>query len=422
LIQSADDKARPFRQQVQFIEGQGGFLYTLGTPRSVDQDIRVAWRMQSEETGTFDIFGATVDEETYRADSMVQIHSITELRAAGYNYPGWMISRYMSLPETVPDSVLTLARDLTATQTNPYDRAVAIENYLRQFPYNLNVSTGPAGVDIVEYFLFSLQEGYCDYYASAMVVLARAAGMPARYVVGYIGEHYDESLEAYVITADQAHAWAEIYFPEYGWIKFEPTGGRPAIERPPEALPELPEDFELDFSPLVQEQRFSFDNSVFVFWSAILLVVFLIFIGWIISDLWLSRMPVGNQLPRLYRRLFRYGRWMKLPTQPGITPLEFSHFLSVRLEQLASGSHLSDWLLEGIPLIRQITTAYVQIRFNPSSSSTLASQEIMDAYRQLRIRVWMMWIMGRIHKFWVLRPIFWAEAPLFISSFAEEEQ
>jgi multisubunit Na+/H+ antiporter MnhB subunit len=422
LIPSADENARPVRQQVQFVEDLGGLMYTLGTPLSADQDFRVAWRLQSGETGVYDIFGATVEGETYRADSLMQIHSIDELRTAGQNYPGWLISRYMSLPETVPENVLTLARDLTATQTNPFDRAVAIENYLRQFPYNLNVSTGPAGADIVEYFLFNLQEGYCDYYASAMVVLARAAGMPARYVVGYIGEHYDESLDAYVITADQAHAWAEIYFPEYGWIQFEPTGGRPAIERPPEALPELPEDFELDFSPLVPEKRFSFDNGPLIFWTGLLLVVIVILAGWNISDWWLARMPVEKGLPRLYRRLFRYGHWMHLPTEPGVTPFEFSYFLSQHLKQLASGSHWADWLLQGESLLRQVTTAYVQITFNPSSGSTILPHDIMAAYKKLRLRLWVLWFMGRIYKYWVLRPLFWTEAPLFISSFVEEDQ
>jgi hypothetical protein len=368
------------------------------------------------------MFGSTVDGETYRADSLVQIHSVEELRNAGKIYPGWIVERYISLPETVPDSVLTLARDLTATQTNPYDRAVAIENYLRQYPYNLNVSTGPAGADIVEYFLFTLQEGYCDYYASAMVVLSRAAGMPARYVVGYIGENYDESLGAYIITADQAHAWPEIYFPEYGWIQFEPTGGRPAIERPPESLPELPEGFELDFTPLVSQERFSFDNSWLIVWTVLLSVGFVLLVGWIISDGWLARMPVAKGLPKLYRRLFRYGRWMRLPTQPGITPFEFSYFFSQNMKQLASGSYWVDWLLQGEAMLYQLTSAYVQVIFKPTSEQIINSRDIMRVYMKLRLRIWLLWFLGRIYKYWFLRPLFWIEAPLVISSFVEEKQ
>ena len=83
----------------------------------------------------------------------------------------------------------------------------------------------------MDYFLFDLQKGYCDYYASSMVVLARASGLPARLVVGYIAERYDEDLQAYVISEAEAHSWAEIYFPGYGWIEFEPTGGREPVYR-----------------------------------------------------------------------------------------------------------------------------------------------------------------------------------------------
>jgi hypothetical protein len=363
-----------------------------------------------------------VDGETYRADSLIQIHSVEELRRAGQIYPGWMVERYISLPESVPDSLRTLARDLTATQSNPYDRAVAIEDYLRQFPYTLNVSRAPAGDDIVEYFLFTLQEGYCDYYASAMVVLARAAGMPARYVVGYIGENYDESLDAYIITADQAHAWPEIYFPEYGWIQFEPTGGRPAIERPPEALPELPEGFELDFTPLVPEKRFSFDNGWLIFWALFLLVGFVFLTGWMISDGWLARMPIAKGLPKLFQRLFRYGRWMRLPAQPGVTPFEFSDLLSQHMKQLASGSYWADWLLQGDAMLHQMTHAYVQVIFKPSSEQGFSSRDIMGVYKKLRLRIWLLWFLGRIYKYWILRPFFWSEAPLVISSFVEEKQ
>jgi hypothetical protein len=229
-------------------------------------------------------------------------------------------------------------------------------------------------------------------------------------------------MDAYIITADQAHAWPEIYFPEYGWIQFEPTGGRPAIERPPEALPELPEDFELDFSPLVPERRFSLNNGTLIFWIVLFFVVLLILSIWLITDWWLGRMPASKGLPKLYRRLFRYGRWMKLNTEPGITPFEFSNYLIVHLRQLAAGSHWTDWLLEAENPLRQITANYVRIKFNPSSEDTMVFHEIMTSYKQLRLRIWVLWFMGRIYKFWFLRPLFWSEPPLFISSFVEEEQ
>ncbi len=415
------NRARPIRQQVQFVDAEGGFMYTVGTPLSADQDFRVAWRLQNEAANEFDLFGATVDQETYRADSLVQIQPVDELRSAGQVYPSWIIDRYMTLPASVPESVLTLARDLTATETNPYDRAVAIEKYLRQFPYTLDVTTGPAGADITEYFLFVLQKGYCDYYATAMVVLARAAGMPARYVIGYIGEYYDESLGAYIITADQAHAWPEIYFPEYGWIQFEPTSGRPPLERPPEAFPELPADFQLDFAPLVPERSFSLDHGPMIFWVTLLSVIILTLLVWTISDVWLARLPADKQLPKNFRRLYRYGSWMRLPAQPGLTPSEFANYLDDHLKQLAAGSYWRDWLLAGSDMIYQITSAYVQVLFYPASAANLDSKAIMKIYKKLRLRLWLLWLLGRVYKFWVLRPFFWSEAPLIITYPVEEE-
>jgi hypothetical protein len=266
-----------------------------------------------------------------------------------------------------------------------------------------------------------LQEGYCDYYATAMVVLARAAGMPARYVIGYIGEYYDESLDAYVITADQAHAWAEIYFPGYGWIQFEPTGGRPGIERPPEAFPELPENFQLDFTPLVQEERFDFDNWTVIFWISLLIILILVLVGWFISDLWLSRLPAEKQLPKVFRRLYRYGRWMHLPEKPGLTPYEFSHYLILHLTQLAGGSYWHDWLLVATEMIEQLSNVYVRTKFNPSSARSIDSEELFSIYKNLRRRLWLMWFLGRVYKYWFLRPLFWGEAPLTIAAFGEEE-
>ena len=240
----------PIRQQIQFVENGGGILYTVGEPISIDQDFQAAWRIHDDENDIYDLFGVTVSEDIYRADSFISMYSEDELRATGQDYPNWVQERFLSLPDAVPESVYTLARDLTATEPNPYDRAIALENYLRTIPYTLDVDIGPRNQDIVEYFLFDLQKGYCDYYASAMVVMARAAGLPARYVIGYIGETFDEINQVYIITADQAHAWTEVYFPGYGWIPFEPTGGRAAIDRLPEQPIALPDDFELDLTPL----------------------------------------------------------------------------------------------------------------------------------------------------------------------------
>ena len=107
--------------------------------------------------------------------------------------------------------------------------AKAIESYLRQIPYSLDIPGPRLGQDGVDYFLFDEQQGYCDYYASAMVVMLRSVGVPARYVRGYIHTSSDDGV--YQLLESDGHAWPEVYFPGYGWVEFEPTGGRPALVR-----------------------------------------------------------------------------------------------------------------------------------------------------------------------------------------------
>lgn len=410
----------PVRQQVKFLEDLNGFMYTVGFPNSADQDFKVAWRVRDNLSGIYDILGATVEGDTYRADSYLQIHSVEELRSAGQGYPTWISDRYLSLPTSVPENVLTLAIELTAVEATPYDRAVAIEQYLRKIPYSLSVSTGPSGSDIVEYFLFRLQKGYCDYYASAMVVLARAAGVPARYVVGYIGEYYDDTEGVYIITADQAHAWVEIFFPGYGWVPFEPTGGRPSMERPPEPFPELPADFELDLTPLVPERKFSFKTLGTIIWITVAGSFILGLAGWQIANRWMFGLPVDVLIPKLYKRIYRYARWAGLPVGVGDTPYHFSESLVNYLTQLGRECYWSDWVLEGSSMIRTMTAIFVQCLFSPQNLD-VGSDEIYPIYLDLRYRLWMLWLLRKAYHLRFLRPLFWENIPLLIQNPAEEE-
>ena len=121
---------------------------------------------------------------------------------------------------------------MTASATTPYAKAKAIESYLRTIPYNDAIPAPPASVDPLEYFLFDLHQGYCDYYATAMAMMLRSVGVPARAVSGYAEGIYDPEAGVYFITERDAHTWVEVFFPEYGWIEFEPTAGESQLDRP----------------------------------------------------------------------------------------------------------------------------------------------------------------------------------------------
>jgi transglutaminase-like putative cysteine protease len=136
---------------------------------------------------------------------------------------------YLDLPD-VDVQVTALAQTLVAGLANDYDRAIAIQNYLRLdggFTYDQTVPAGQ-GNDALATFLFESKRGYCEQFAASFAVLARAAGVPTRVAVGFTPGAYDAATRTYTVTTEQAHAWPEVWFEDFGWLAFEPTPGRAA--------------------------------------------------------------------------------------------------------------------------------------------------------------------------------------------------
>jgi Transglutaminase-like superfamily. len=128
--------------------------------------------------------------------------------------------------------VTDLAAEITAPYDNWYDKAKAIEEYLKgpEFTYDTaDVPFPDVDEDYVDQFLFESKTGYCDNFSTAMVVLLRSVGIPARWVKGYSsGELVDTEeggIGVYELKNSHAHSWPEVYFPEVGWVPFEPTKG-----------------------------------------------------------------------------------------------------------------------------------------------------------------------------------------------------
>ncbi|MCI8360851.1 MAG: transglutaminase domain-containing protein [Clostridiales bacterium] len=131
---------------------------------------------------------------------------------------------YTALTETLPYRVVSLARDITDGQLREYDKAKAIEQYLcAHYTYSLQPGALPAGQDFVDYFLFESRQGYCTHYATAMTMLCRAVGLPARFVKGFVTPAQPGPSGAYQVTGRTSHAWSEVYLEGLGWIRFEPT-------------------------------------------------------------------------------------------------------------------------------------------------------------------------------------------------------
>jgi hypothetical protein len=333
--------------------------------------------------------------EIYVVDSLLLIASEAELRSAGTNYPQWIVDRYLALPSALPQRVRILARDLTATELTPYDRALAIERYLRRFPYNLDVPIPPGDRDIVDYFLFELQEGYCDYYATAMVVLARAAGLPARYVIGYTSGSYDPYDANYVVSEANAHAWVEVYFPDYGWIEFEPTAGLPAIERLgnvesfdwPEPQGEL--------APAVN----LWDFSEWLGWlrvvGVVLLLVLLRFLWALAGGWWLRRMEPVAMVAMLYGRLRRHGQHLAVPMRPGDTPYEFASTLVYWLREVTQKTRWGRWLTAPDHEVRRLVDLHVRGSYSSNLPGILEQAWAIETWRKVRWRFWVLHLLKR---------------------------
>jgi transglutaminase-like putative cysteine protease len=380
---------RIVRQEVQVVSDLGGLLHAAGTLVAADSEYSVAWRSHD------DAFGATVDATTYVADSVVTEPSEAQLRSAGTDYPEWVKARYLALPDTVPARVLSLARDLTATEPTPYDRARAIEAYLRVFPYTLDVPEPPHGRDIADYFLFDLQKGYCDYYATAMVVLARAAGLPARLAVGYATGFYDTYNAYYVVTEDVAHAWVEVYFPGYGWVAFEPTGGRPPIERPGETgASEWPEpEGSLGSATARWLER---DWS---WWEGVLGGLVLLVsagVAWSAADNWrLLRLRPAATVTALHGRLQRHGRQLAVPARPGDTPYEFAAAFAGWAERLEHEKRWGGLVAEVAYEVRRLTDFYVQVSYSSQALSGIDRWRAMQDWKRVHWRLWLARVLRR---------------------------
>ncbi|MGH2499720.1 MAG: transglutaminase TgpA family protein, partial [Candidatus Limnocylindria bacterium] len=177
---------------------------------------------------------------TYTMISFVSLADKATLRAAPATYPAAIRQKYLQLPSSLPQRVRDLARQVVAGRDNPYDMAEAVELYLRQtYRYSSAVKAPPTGRDTVDYFLFDLKEDFCEYFASAMVVMLREVGVPARIVEGFSKGDYDPTQGRYVVKELHAHAWVEVYFPEYGWIEFEPTPSEAVFARADEPPPDV---------------------------------------------------------------------------------------------------------------------------------------------------------------------------------------
>ena len=342
---------------------------------------------------------------TYQVVSSLSDATVEDLQGAGADYPAWVTDLYLALPDDMSARVGELAKEVTADARTPYDKVVAIESYLRGFAYNDQIPAPPPGVNAVDYFLFDVQQGYCDYYASSLAMMARTLGIPARVSAGYSQGEYLEQADVYRVREYNAHSWPEVFFPDYGWVEFEPTASEVEIVRKtrqeeqsllaPGATPTL--------DPMMEESMFGEDpefgggggqlpdtgpSDLLVsgnWWIGLLLMLAVVAVGAVVllrSSARRSRAEQVRQDPqftsKLFGKLVQWAQRLKLPLLPSQTPHEQAALL-VRVAP------------EGRSAIMAITDLYVEDLFSPhevDERRAVNAATSLDGLQKLFRREW----------------------------------
>lgn len=374
-------------QIMRFVDGETKNVYAAGEPVAVNQPSDVAWRSPG------DLFGILINEvNSYEARSVVPIVDEESLRAEGQQYPDWVRKRFLALPSGVPDRVKELALQLTASEPTPYDRVRAIEQYLRTFPYTLDVPYPPLEQDLVDYFLFDLQKGYCDYYASAMVVLARAAGVPARFAIGYANGTYDLNAKRFLVSEADAHSWVEVYFPDAGWVPFEPTAGRPPLDRSRDIASADNSILTLPDKPPSVVQSESLPLGWFLLLGLMASAGFIGTVWATFDEIRMHKLSEPEAAAEVYKRLRRYGTHLAVITESGDTPYEFAALLRTNLQEL---SRIGANLVSEVRIseeILAITDRIVEISYKPIKYQNQSGNQIFHQWKGLRWWLRLMWL------------------------------
>ena len=216
-----------YRVAVEMEQTIGRNLFTAGSPIKVYAPSVVQEPNSLPLLGRIEHANPLSPGQSYEMDVAISIATEAELGSAGDAYPQEVRDLYLDTTG-VTDRTRELAEQVTAGLPNNYEKAKALARYMRiddSFHYSTVAPLPPEGQDLVDFFLFDPEAnrtGYCQYYAISMVMMARSIGLPARVAGGFApGERQED--DTFLYRESNAHAWAEVYFPGYGWQIFEAT-------------------------------------------------------------------------------------------------------------------------------------------------------------------------------------------------------
>lgn len=194
-------------------------LFGLSFPRSIDGEFLT---VQADEMGGLFLPFPPTGRTQYTVWSTPISIREADQAATSFSYPEEIRRHFLQLPP-LTSRVAQLAQEATADAETPYLKALVLSQYLqRHFRYSLDVGLAQSSKPL-EQFLFVRKTGYCEHYATAMVILLRTLGIPARLVTGFLPNEWNEFGQYYTVRQRDAHAWVEAYFPQSGWVTFDPT-------------------------------------------------------------------------------------------------------------------------------------------------------------------------------------------------------
>lgn len=401
-VEAAYHQRETMVQRVHVLRPYGGLLLTGGQwvkadrtatfKTYVDPTTRTMDGAQLSDAaivhGQFTLFRGS----DYEVASSYSVAYMENLQEAETTYPNWIRARFLQLPANLPSRVKTLAAQITADAQNPYDKASAIERYLREnYTYDQSVEEPPSGRDGVDYCLFDSRRGYCSYFASSMAVLCRAVGIPARVVTGYTSGELDEETGVYMVRESNAHAWTEVFFPGYGWVEFEPSPGLEALtryHRPQQAQPvggqttggggEQPSTEreprgaeEVEVPP---DSDTTFAGQLSLGWGGWLILILagaVLVVGGSTWTWWQWSLRGLGPVDGVYERMRRWGRLLGIVRTPYQTDHEYAH----DLEQVVP---------TGQPEISAITAVRVRSYFSRYEPGPEDHRRIWAAWKQLQ--------------------------------------
>jgi transglutaminase-like putative cysteine protease len=195
------------------------WLPVYGRVRGIE-NVDENWRFDPERGMVYSV--RTRKSGEYTLETVLETPSADTLRQARGQVD--IDPAYLEAPGVTPE-VADLARRIIAGHDNRFDQATALYRHFTDgtqgFTYTTQTSTTNTSADALADFVFNGKKGFCEQYASAMAIMARSVGMPARVALGFTAGFPTDDFQT--ITSQDAHAWVEIYFPGYGWMTFDPT-------------------------------------------------------------------------------------------------------------------------------------------------------------------------------------------------------